>query len=84
MQCVKALDWLEQVFGQPVFEIVENSVAKLRPAWAGHMPKFRIVWRSLFVVLTALLAILIPFFQALMGLVGACYIEPLRHTRIHD
>ena len=60
-----------QVFGQPVFELVENGVAKSRPAWAGHIPKLRIVWRSAYVVFTAALAISIPFFQALMGLVGA-------------
>lgn len=59
-----------QVFAQPVFETIENGIAKRRPAWAGHIPRLRFLWRGAYVVLTATLAIVIPFFQALMGLVG--------------
>lgn len=59
-----------QVFAQPVFEAIESMIARRKPAWAGHIPKFRWAWRGAYVVFTAALAISIPFFQALMGLVG--------------
>ena len=58
------------MFAQPVFQTIEDGIARRKPAWAAHIPKLRIIWRSLYVVVTALFAILIPFFQALMGLVG--------------
>ena len=60
------------VFSQPLFKFVERTVRHSR-----HRPKhfskwvFRIVFRSLYVVIVGFLAICMPFFSSIVGLVGA-------------
>lgn len=65
---------LPQVYTQPVFQLVEGP---LKRRWGGKAP----VWlqfglRVLYVVLCTVVGLLIPFFGALMGLVGAIAVTP--------
>ncbi|KAJ7282123.1 hypothetical protein O6H91_08G055600 [Diphasiastrum complanatum] len=81
-----------QVFCQPLFALVENWVERLWPdsrfihknyvltiptIGALQMNLFRSVWRSLFVTMTTLVAALLPFFNAIVGLIGAYGFWPL-------
>ncbi|KAG6551692.1 hypothetical protein Mapa_006781 [Marchantia paleacea] len=81
-----------QVFAQPVFAFVEGWITKRRPdshfihknfdlvlPWGStyHFNLFRLTWRSGYVAVTTLLAILLPFFNAIMGLLGAIGFWPL-------
>ncbi|BBN20699.1 amino acid permease [Marchantia polymorpha subsp. ruderalis] len=81
-----------QVFAQPVFAFVEGWITKRRPdshfihknfdlvlPWGStyHLNLFRLTWRSGYVAVTTLLAILLPFFNAIMGLLGAIGFWPL-------
>jgi len=64
------------VFSQPLFAFVENSVrqsARLRACLPHHMRTwgFRLVFRSLYVVVVAFVAICMPFFSSVVGLIGA-------------
>ncbi|KAG6406839.1 hypothetical protein SASPL_134450 [Salvia splendens] len=78
-----------QVFAQPIFAFVEKSCQKRWPESkfinAEYMPfmgshgfnMFRLVWRTSYVVVTAVLAMIFPFFNDILGLIGAASFYPL-------
>ncbi|MCO5563556.1 hypothetical protein L7F22_017201 [Adiantum nelumboides] len=81
-----------QVFTQPVYAFVENWVKKLCPKsnfinkeHVVTIPKygpyplnlFRLIWRTAFVVFTTLVAMLLPFFNDILGILGATAFWPL-------
>lgn len=70
------------IFTQPVFAFVEGGVARsrrlnawlparLNPARRSARWAFRLTFRSLYVVVVATVAVALPFFSAIVGLVGA-------------
>lgn len=66
-----------QIFAQPVFENVETFVTE-RQLWPSNKPwLMRAVVRSLYVALTTFVAICLPFFADLMGLIGAAGFTPM-------
>ncbi|KAG9457129.1 hypothetical protein H6P81_001637 [Aristolochia fimbriata] len=82
-----------QVFVQPLFAFVEKWAAERWPKsrfianeatvpFPCHKPGFkislfRLVWRSLFVVLTTVISMLLPFFNDVVGILGALGFWPL-------
>ncbi|CAN6177847.1 unnamed protein product [Urochloa humidicola] len=71
-----------QVFVQPLFAAVEGAVAARWPGSAReHGPArinvFRLVWRTAFVAVITLLAILMPFFNSILGILGSIAFWPL-------
>ncbi|KAM0972093.1 hypothetical protein ACFX13_020203 [Malus domestica] len=81
-----------QVFCQPIFGFVESKCAKRWPdsnfinseypiniPFCGQLcvNSFRLVWRTAYVVMTAILAMLFPFFNDFLGLLGAASFWPL-------
>ena len=42
-----------------------------------HVNLFRLIWRSLYVVLTTVVSMILPFFNDIMGLIGAFAFWPL-------
>jgi hypothetical protein len=82
-----------QVYCQPLFAFVEKWSAKKWaksdfvtaeydlpiPFYNGayQVNLFRLVWRSLFVVITTLIAMLMPFFNDVVGILGAFGFWPL-------
>ncbi|XP_058097448.1 amino acid permease 3-like [Magnolia sinica] len=81
-----------QVFCQPLFAFVEKSATKRWPKSdfitkdipipiPGCRPYrlnlFRLVWRSIFVVLTTVISMLLPFFNDVVGILGAFGFWPL-------
>ncbi|KAH7277148.1 hypothetical protein KP509_39G036100 [Ceratopteris richardii] len=81
-----------QVFAQPVFALSENWVMKrwstspyitFKPSmclpFAGptKLPVFRLVSRTLYVIVTVILSMLLPFFNDVLGLLGAMAFWPL-------
>ncbi|RCV09418.1 hypothetical protein SETIT_2G026700v2 [Setaria italica] len=81
-----------QVFCQPIFAFVEawardrwpdsgflNAERVVRVPLAGDFPlsPFRLVWRTAYVVITALVAMIFPFFNDFLGLIGAVSFWPL-------
>ncbi|RHN82163.1 putative amino acid transporter, transmembrane domain-containing protein [Medicago truncatula] len=81
-----------QVFAQPIFSIVESWVSKRWPqsklitqeydvriplvgTWRMNM--FRVIWRTLYVIITTLIAMIFPFFNNIVGLLGAMSFFPL-------
>ncbi|KAK9232996.1 hypothetical protein WN943_023245 [Citrus x changshan-huyou] len=81
-----------QVFCQPIFAFVEKQVAESRPdsyflskefkiPVPGLLPYklnlFRLVWRSCFVILTTVISMLLPFFNDVVGILGALGFWPL-------
>ncbi|KAJ7543914.1 hypothetical protein O6H91_09G058200 [Diphasiastrum complanatum] len=81
-----------QVFTQPLFSLIENWASKLWPhssfihnSYAIYVPLygllpvklFRLIWRTAFVLITTLLAMLLPFFNDIVGLIGAYCFWPL-------
>ena len=74
-----------QVFAHPLFECCENFAGRLVPGGSvgGHKVGYdqggwlpRLVVRSLLVLGAGLVAVLLPFFGYLMGLIGAVAITP--------
>ena len=63
-----------QVYSQPVFDMLELAVSKARGKPVNAI--VRVIWRIFYVVVLTVVAILIPFFGSLMGLVGAIGITP--------
>ena len=69
-----------QVFLQPLFAAVEAGVAD---RWPGTKQDrvgvnvFRLVWRTLFVALITLGAVLLPFFNSILGILGSVAFWPL-------
>ncbi|KHG27248.1 Amino acid permease 3 -like protein [Gossypium arboreum] len=81
-----------QVYCQPLFAFIEKSAAKRFPdsefitkdikiPIPGFRPYnlnlFRLVWRTIFVMLTTLISMLLPFFNDIVGLLGAIGFWPL-------
>jgi amino acid permease len=81
-----------QVFAQPIFQFFENYIGNRYPdngfIHSEHIIKlpiigkfpfspFRLVWRTLYVVVTALVAMIFPFFNDFLGLIGALSFWPL-------
>jgi amino acid permease len=64
-----------QVYTQPVFQLVENSI-KRRTGRPRVSPPLAIIIRLIYVVVVTVVGIVIPFFGSLMGLVGAIAITP--------
>ena len=81
-----------QVFCQPIFAFVEKKAAQKWPE-SGFITKefpipipglgsfklnlFRLVWRTMFVMLTTIISMLLPFFNDVVGLLGALGFWPL-------
>ncbi|XP_043714307.1 amino acid permease 6-like [Telopea speciosissima] len=81
-----------QVFCQPIFGFVENWSALRWPEngfivneYAVNIPfcgtyyinLFRLVWRTAYVTVTAVFAMIFPFFNDFLGLIGAASFWPL-------
>uniref|UniRef100_A0A2P2QLP0 Amino acid permease 3 n=1 Tax=Rhizophora mucronata TaxID=61149 RepID=A0A2P2QLP0_RHIMU len=81
-----------QVFCQPIFAFVEGYAAKAFPdnefitreikfTIVGfrhyNLNLFRLVWRTAFVITTTVIAMLLPFFNDIVGLLGALGFWPL-------
>ncbi|XP_010553668.1 PREDICTED: amino acid permease 1-like [Tarenaya hassleriana] len=81
-----------QVFCQPIFSFVEKKCGRKWPeskfitAEHGlnvpllgkfHINFFRLVWRTAYVIVTTILAMIFPFFNAILGLIGAASFWPL-------
>ncbi|KAK4572742.1 hypothetical protein RGQ29_030960 [Quercus rubra] len=81
-----------QVYCQPLFAFIEKEAAKRFPdsdfitkdikipiPGYGHykLNRFRLVWRSIFVVATTVISMLLPFFNDVAGLLGALGFWPL-------
>ncbi|KAL1543798.1 Amino acid permease 3, variant 2 [Salvia divinorum] len=80
-----------QVYCQPLFAFVEKTAAdwfpdsKLIgreialpiPGFRYKVTAFRLVWRSVFVVLTTVISMLMPFFNDVVGILGAFGFWPL-------
>ncbi|KAL8543274.1 hypothetical protein ACS0TY_003988 [Phlomoides rotata] len=75
---------LQQVYCQPLFAFVEKSdfvTAEYDipvPFYGVYQLNFfRLVWRTCFVIFTTLIAMLLPFFNDVVGLLGALGFWPL-------
>ncbi|KAK8684008.1 hypothetical protein V6N13_040045 [Hibiscus sabdariffa] len=81
-----------QVFAQPLFGFVEKMCAKHYPdnkfitrehavnipcCGVYYLNFFRLVWRTAYVIVTAVLAMIFPFFNDFLGLIGAGSFWPL-------
>jgi len=81
-----------QVFCQPIFGFVENwgkerwpnshfvnGEHALKFPLFGTFPVnfFRVVWRTTYVIITALIAMMFPFFNDFLGLIGSLSFWPL-------
>lgn len=82
-----------QVFCQPLFSFVEENVPKAFPASKFFSKEFqipfpgmgqpysinlfRLIWRTFFVVLTTTISMALPFFNDVVGLLGAIGFWPL-------
>ncbi|CAN7065964.1 unnamed protein product [Brassica oleracea var. botrytis] len=81
-----------QVFAQPIFQFIEKKCNKAWPEsnfitkdYSINIPLlgkcrinfFRLVWRSTYVILTTVAAMIFPFFNAILGLIGALTFWPL-------
>ncbi|KAG7645752.1 Amino acid permease 8 [Arabidopsis thaliana] len=81
-----------QVYAQPFFQFVEENCNKKWPQsnfinkeYSSKVPLlgkcrvnlFRLVWRTCYVVLTTFVAMIFPFFNAILGLLGALVFWPL-------
>ncbi|XP_010475860.1 PREDICTED: amino acid permease 8-like [Camelina sativa] len=81
-----------QVFAQPIFQFVEKKCNKKWPEskfiTSEHSMSipligkcrinlFRLLWRTAYVILTTVVAMIFPFFNAILGLIGSCAFWPL-------
>lgn len=81
-----------QVYAQPLFAFVEKTAAqkfpdsefitkdiKLRIPGIGpyNLNLFRMIWRTAFVVITTVISMILPFFNDVVGLLGAFGFWPL-------
>ncbi|KAJ4838345.1 Amino acid permease 3 [Turnera subulata] len=82
-----------QVFCQPIFAFVEKAAAQRYPANQFitkeikipipgsrrhyNLNLFRLVWRTIFVTCTTVISMLLPFFNTIVGLLGALAFWPL-------
>ena len=80
------------MFAQPIFQFIEKKCNKAWPEsnfiakdYSINIPLlekcrinfFRLVWRSTYVILTTVVAMIFPFFNAILGLIGALTFWPL-------
>ncbi|KAL3321949.1 hypothetical protein AABB24_039526 [Solanum stoloniferum] len=81
-----------QVFCQPIYGFVEGRCSEKWPdnkfiksqhniniPWFGvyNLNYFRMLWRTIYVIITAIIAMIFPFFNAILGLIGAAAFYPL-------
>nr|GMC52463.1 amino acid permease 6-like [Ipomoea batatas] len=81
-----------QVFCQPLFSFVElhckqrypnskfitaETAVQLPLVGEYYINGFRLVWRTAFVIVTAVVAMILPFFNDFLGLIGAASFYPL-------
>jgi amino acid permease len=70
-----------QVFLQPLFAAVEAAVAvrypSTRDSSVAGINVFRLVWRTGFVSVITLAAVLLPFFNSILGILGSLAFWPL-------
>ncbi|PSS17319.1 Amino acid permease [Actinidia chinensis var. chinensis] len=81
-----------QVFCQPIFGFVETRCRNRWPEnklitsehainlpflGAYHINFFRLMWRTVYVIVTAVIAMIFPFFNDFLGLIGAASFYPL-------
>uniref|UniRef100_A0A2N9EH63 Amino acid transporter transmembrane domain-containing protein n=1 Tax=Fagus sylvatica TaxID=28930 RepID=A0A2N9EH63_FAGSY len=81
-----------QVFSQPVYQLVEDWCKSLWPEsdfivkehqivipFVGifNMNLFRLIWRTVFVIFTTVVAMIFPVFNSVLGLIGAAAFWPL-------
>ncbi|GLT93658.1 hypothetical protein SLE2022_114400 [Rubroshorea leprosula] len=81
-----------QVFCQPLFQFVESKCSEKWPEnkfitrehaievpFIGvyYMNFFRLVWRTAYVIMTTVVAMIFPFFNDFLGLIGAASFWPL-------
>ena len=82
-----------QVYCQPLFAFVEKEASKRYPEskfitketkihiFPGSKPfnlnLFKLVWRTVFVITTTLISMIVPFFNDVLGLLGAIGFWPL-------
>ncbi|KAK0580292.1 hypothetical protein LWI29_000402 [Acer saccharum] len=67
-----------QVFCQPIYNLVEGWCSRQWPESKfikGFM--FRLIWRTFYVIVTCIIAMLFPFFNSVLGLLGALSFWPL-------
>ena len=65
------------MFAQPVFKILEDWVKQKFGRAADKLIAVRLIIRSSGVLITAGVAMLLPFFSDLMGLIGAIAFTPI-------
>ncbi|CAA7031086.1 unnamed protein product [Microthlaspi erraticum] len=81
-----------QVYAQPFFQFFESNCQQKWPAssfikkeYSSNIPLlgkcrvnlFRLVWRTIYVIMTTIVAMIFPFFNAILGLLGALAFWPL-------
>ncbi|XP_027339669.1 amino acid permease 3-like isoform X1 [Abrus precatorius] len=78
-----------QVYAQPLFAFIEKEAAKRWPkidreftiSIPGFPPYnqniFNLVWRTVFVIITTVISMLLPFFNDVLGVIGALGFWPL-------
>ena len=81
-----------QVYCQPLFAFIEKAASDKFPdsdfinkdidvtipsLRAYKLNLFRLVWRTIFVIITTLISMLLPFFNDIVGLLGALGFWPL-------
>lgn len=77
-----------QVFAQPIYAFVESKcftrwrenkfiTKEVKICGSFHVNMFRLVWRTVYVSITALIAMIFPFFNGFLGLIGAISFYPL-------
>ncbi|KAI5355235.1 PREDICTED: amino acid [Prunus dulcis] len=81
-----------QVFVQPIFALVEKTAAKVFPDsqfitkdikipipgfGVYNLNLFRLVWRTFYVIITTLISMILPFFNGVVGFLGALVYWPL-------
>lgn len=81
-----------QVFSQPVYAVVEHWISGLFPksqfihkeyklklpaSGIFYVNAFRLIWRTIFVTFTTIVAMLLPFFNDIVGILGATGFWPL-------
>lgn len=78
-----------QVYAQPLFAFVEKEATKRWPkiekefkisipgCQPYHQNIFSLVWRTVFVIITTVIAMLLPFFNDVLGVIGALGFWPL-------
>ncbi|XP_065869666.1 amino acid permease 6-like [Euphorbia lathyris] len=76
-----------QVFCQPIFKLVEDKCSKRWPynkfitkghsIGFFHINFFKLIWRTGYVIITTVTAMMFPFFNSVLGLLGAVSFWPL-------